>query len=174
MSRSAKECALIAVFVAILIVAQIALSAVPGVEVVTVLIVAYSFSCGNKRSMLAVTVFSFLRQIVFGFYPVVLILYLVYFNLLALTFGFIGRKIKNEKKGLIPVVIIACIGTAVFTMLDNVLTPIWYGYSVKATKMYFIASLSFLIPQLVCTAVSVLVLFLPLLKAFRMVYKTNK
>ena len=71
---TAKECALISVFVSLVIAAQIALSAIPGVEIVTVLFVVYSFSCGVKRGMLSATAFSILRQIVFGFFPTVLIL----------------------------------------------------------------------------------------------------
>ena len=172
--KSAKECAFIAVFVATVIAAQLALSSIPGVEVVTVLFVAYAFAVGCNRSMLSATIFSFLRQIIFGFYPTVLVLYLVYFNLLTLTFGCLGKKIKNEKKYLILIVLITCVGTATFTLLDNVITPLWYGYGAKATRAYFIASLSFMIPQIVCTAVSVTVLFLPLLRVFSTIYKPVK
>ena len=98
---SAKDCAYIAVFVALVIVAQLALSLVPGVEVVTVLFVAFSFAFGVRRSMIAATAFALLRQIAFGFYPLVLILYLVYFNLLALLFGFIGKRAGATPKNLL-------------------------------------------------------------------------
>ena len=167
---NAKECALLAVFVAVVIAAQIALASVPGVEIVTVLFVSYSFVAGWKRGMLAATAFSLLRQILFGFYPTVLILYLVYYNLLTFTFGAIGKRVKNAVKFLPLIVTVACIGTVVFTMIDNVLTPLWYGYGERATRAYFISSLSFMIPQLICTAVSVTVLFLPLKVAFEEIY----
>jgi len=64
-----KECAYLAVFVALVIAAQFCLSAVAGVEVVTVLFASYAFTFGKGRGMLAATAFSFLRMLVFGFFP---------------------------------------------------------------------------------------------------------
>jgi thiamine transporter ThiT len=165
--HTAKECALLAVFVAVVIAGQTVLSAIPGVEIVTVLFVSYSFSAGWKKGMLAATAFSLLRQIIFGFYPTVFILYIVYYNLLTLSFGLLGKRIKKPIKALPLIVIIACLGTVLFSMIDNVLTPIWYGYSARATRAYLFASLPFMIPQVICTAVSVACLFLPLWKIFK-------
>ena len=169
--RTAKECALLAVFVAVLTAAQLVLSVIPGVKIVTVLFVSYSFAVGWKKGMLAATAFSLLRQIVFGFFPTVLILYLVYYNLLTFSFGMFGRKIKKPKKYLLLIVILACLGTVFFTMFDNILTPLWYGYSKRAAEAYFFSSLPFMFPQVICTAISVTTLFLPLWKSFRMFYK---
>ena len=80
---SAKDCAYIAVFAALTIAAQLALSVLPGVEAVTVLFISFSFVFGIKRGVIAATAFTLLRQFVFGVFPVVLVLYLIYFNLLA-------------------------------------------------------------------------------------------
>ena len=165
--RTAKECAFLAVFVAVLIAAQTVLSALPGVEIVTVLFVSYSFSAGIKKGMLAVSAFSLLRQIVFGFFPTILILYLIYYNVLTLTFGFMAKKIKNPIKSLPFIVITACLGTVLFSVIDNALTPLWYGYSTQATRAYIFASLPFMIPQVICTAISVSCLFVPLWKVFK-------
>ncbi len=164
--RTAKDCAFLAVFVALLIASQTALAVLPGVEVVTVLFVSFSFVFGVKKGMLSATAFSFLRQLVFGFFPKVLILYLIYFNLLTLVFALMGQNSKIKGAGLWLIVFIACLGTVFFTLFDNILTPIWYGYSAQATKLYFYASLPVVIPQVVCTAVSVGVLFVPLTKVF--------
>ena len=164
--RTAKECAMLAVFVVVVITAQMVLSFVPGVEIVTVLFVAYSFASGWKRGMFTATAFSLLRQIIFGFFPTVLILYLVYYNLLTFCFGLLGRKIKEPVKYLPLIVILACFGTVFFTMFDNILTPLWYGYNKRATELYFFSSLPFMIPQVICTAISVASLFLPLHKTF--------
>ena len=169
--RTAKECALLAVFVAVVIAAQMVLSFIPGVEIVTVLFVSYSFVAGWKRGMFTATAFSLLRQIIFGFFPTVLILYLVYYNLLTFCFGLLGKKIKKTIKYLPLIVVFACLGTAFFTMFDNILNPLWYGYSKRATKLYFFSSLPFMIPQIICTAISVSCMFLPLCKVFKMVYK---
>ena len=168
-AHTAKECALLAVFVAVVITAQTALSAVPGVEIVTVLFVAYSFSLGWKKGMLSATAFSLLRQIIFGFFPSVLILYLVYYNLLTLTFGILGKKIKSPITALPFLVGLACVGTVLFTLIDDILTPLWYAYSARATRAYILASLSFMIPHVICTAVSVSVLFLPIWRVFKRV-----
>lgn len=169
--HSAKECALLAVFVAVVIAAQVALSALPGVEIVTVLFVSYSFSAGWKRGTLSATAFSLLRQSIFGFFPTVLILYLVYYNLLTLSFGLLGERIKKPIKALPLIVMIACLGTALFTVIDNIITPLWYGYGTQATRAYLFASLPFMLSQVICTAISVTGLFLPLWKAFKTFYK---
>ncbi len=164
--QSAKECAYIAVFVAILIAVQVALSFVPGVELVTVFFVTYSFVMGIKRGVISAFAFALLRQLVFGFAPTVLILYLIYFPLLTFIFGVLGSKIKKPLKLLPLIVLVACACTVAFTMLDNVITPIWYGYGQKSAKLYFMASIPFMIPQVICTLISVSVLFFPLYKAF--------
>lgn len=164
--RSAKECAYVAVFVALVVAAQFALSFVPGVEIVTLLFVTYSFVFGVKRGVVAAVVFSVLRQVVFGFYPTVLITYLIYYPLLALSFGALGHVIKSPLKFLALIVLIACVLSVCFIMLDNLITPLWYGLDKDATKLYFSSSLPLIAPTLICTAGSLTLLFLPLLKVF--------
>ena len=162
-----KDCAYIAVFVALTIAAQFCLSFVPGVEVVTVLFVSFSFAFGCRRGMIAATTFSLLRQLMFGFFPTVLVLYLIYYNLLALLFGFLGRWSKLTPFKLFLLTATACVCTVCFTMLDNIITPLWYGYSGRVFKLYFYASFSIMIPQVICTAISVGVLMFPLVKIFQ-------
>lgn len=170
-ARSGKECAYLAAFVALVIAAQIVFSFVPGVEIVTVLFVAYSLVMGARRGMIAATAFSLLRGLVFGFFPTVLLLYLLYFNLLALCFGLVGQKWRAGVKTLPWIALLACVCTATFTLIDNVITPLWYGYSAKAIGAYWLASLPFMISQVVCTAVSIVLLLLPLAKVFSLVKK---
>lgn len=165
--RSAKEIAYSALFVALLIGGQYAFATIPGVEVVTLLFVSYSFSMGKERGMVAATAFSFLRQLVFGASVKTLILYLVYFNFLTLIFGILGEK--SNKRGEVKlwlVTLVACACTAFFTLFDNVLTPLYYGFTAKAAKAYFISSLPFMFPQILCTGLTVGYLFLPLRKVF--------
>ena len=161
-----RECAYAAIFVALTIAAQLALSAIPGVEIVTLLFVAYAFTLGTARGMICATAFSLIRQLIFGFYPTVLILYLVYYNLLCIVFGFLGKYIKEPVKFLWVIVVIACICTILFTMMDCVITPLWYGYTKRATEIYFKAALGFMIPQVICTAITITLLFLPFRKVF--------
>ena len=169
--RSGKECAYLAVFVALVIAAQFVLSAVPGVEVVTVLFVSYTFIFGVRRGLIAATAFSLLRQLVFGFIPTVLILYLVYFNGLAALFGWLGKVVKKPLRALWWLILVACACTICFSLLDGIITPIWYRFSKRATQAYFMAALPFAIPQIICTAISVGVLFFPLQTAFKQIKK---
>ena len=158
----ARDCAYIALFVALMLASQMVLASLPGVEIVTVLVIVFSFVFGVKRGVFAVTAFSVLRQIVFGVFFEVLVLYLLYFNLLACLFGWMGKHMPLTGKTLGWMTLISCLCTAAFTMLDNLLTPLWYGYSQKATIAYFYASFSFMIPHMVCVSVSVVILFMPL------------
>lgn len=160
--RSAKELTRAAIFVALVLSVQVALSSVPGVELVTLLFVAYSYVFGAKRGTFAATAFTLVRQIVFGIWIKVLVLYLVYFNFLCVVFGILGKR----RAKLWLVVPIACVCTALFTVFDDILTPLYYGYTMKAAKTYFLASLPFAIPQIVCTFFSVGLLFSPLTKIF--------
>ncbi len=162
--NSAKECAYIAVFVAVLIATQLVFSALPGVELVTVLFLSYSFVFGVKRGMAAATVFSLLRCLVFGFFPTVLILYLLYYNLFTLLFGWLGKRIKATYKTLPVILLLACVCTACFSLLDCLITPLWYGYTAPAAKSYLLLSLPFMLTQTAFAAVSVGVLFIPLQK----------
>ncbi len=157
--RTSKECAYLAVFVALVIGSQLCFSFLPGVEIVTVLFVTYAFTFGAKRGMLAATVFTLLRQLLFGFYPTVLITYSLYYNGLALLFGFFGSRVKRPAASLWWLTLVACLCTFSFSLLDSVITPLWYGFAWRA---YFLSSLSFVLPQIVCTAITVGVLFLPL------------
>lgn len=169
----AKECAFVAVFVALVIAVQLVLSFIPGAELVTVLFVSYAFVFGKGRGMVASTAFSLLRQLVFGFYPVVLILYLVYFNALSLFFGFFGAKIKNaiRTKTLVLIVVCACIGTVCFSVLDALFNVLWFGYTRDTARMYILATIPVMGIQTACTAVTVSVLFLPLVKSLKTVKK---
>lgn len=167
--KASKECAYVAVFAALLIAAQLCLAFLPGVEIVTVLFIAYSFTFGVRRGVLSAVAFSILRQLVFGFFPIVLMLYLIYYPLLALLFGFLGGRVKKPTHSLWWMTVLACLCTVCFTMLDNVLTVLWYSSTKEAAKAYFISSLSVLMPHVLCTALTVTLLFLPLERVFRLV-----
>lgn len=164
--QSAKECAYIAVFVSLVIAFQFFLSFLPGVEVVTLLFACYAYAMGVRRGVICATLFSLLRQFVFGIFPTVLILYLVFYNLLCVVFALLGKSKLSGWKILLAATLLACFMTAVFTMLDNVITPLWFGYSTQAARMYFMASLPFMGVQVLCNAIVFILLFLPISKAF--------
>ena len=172
-TRSTKECAFLAVFVALLIAVQFALSAIAGIELVSVLFISYVFAMGITRGLFVAVAFSLLRTLLFGFFPSVVILYRVYYVVVAVALGLLGKCLKKKNTAIktVSVTLTSCMATAGFTLLDDIITPWFYGYTVEATKAYFLASLPVIIPHVICVAISVGVLFIPLYTAFQWLLK---
>ena len=167
---TAKKIILPGVFTALLLGAQLVLSGVSGVELVTVLLLTFAYKYGSKQGLLVATAFSLLRCFLFGFFPNVVILYLVYYNLFAFVFGVIGRLLKREYalKKHILLIVMALVLTALFTLLDDVITPLTYAFTWNATKAYFLASLYTMSLQMLCAGLTVAVLFPPLLRILQL------
>lgn len=227
--RDIAVCAMMAAF---LIAVQYVLGYVPGVELVTVLLLTFSYCFGAAMGMTAATAFSLLRCLLWGFEPKVIVLYLVYFNLFAFAFGMLGRRAgKPVAAWIVPVIIAAmagfcayfavagvkvsvlyqenlrvmlwvlfsvfsalfvfyiallfvrtkrggtgreiatvtataCLFTVCFTLFDDVLTPLWYAFTPEAAIAYFYTGFLAMIPQTICTAFSVFLLFYPLTRLF--------
>lgn len=159
----------IAICVAMLIGVQLALSAVSGIELVTAMLLCMCFCYGIRTGMTIATVFSLLRCFIFGFQVNVIVLYLVYYNLFALFFGWLGTRFTEKITFVKNVILVASAMafTVCFTMLDNVITPLIYGFHANAAKVYFLQSLTALIPQTICTLVTVSVLFMPLTRVIK-------
>ena len=230
------EIAYIAVMCALLIGGQYVFSFVAGVEIVTLLLMCFSFVFGARCGTVCAVAFSLLRCAVFGFYPTAVILYLVYYPLLSAAAAGLGRLeneyksprapfiaavnillltlaaacvlcfaldlikvsrvykvtvnvllwllfsicaalcaafdfayISGKKKGGNPEILktvtaagVAAVCTVMFTLLDDIITPLFWGYSERTALAYFYASFTAMLPQTVCAAVSVATLFLPL------------
>ncbi|MCI8344313.1 MAG: hypothetical protein HFE25_07730 [Clostridia bacterium] len=167
--RTAKEIAFISVFTALLIGGQFVLSGISGIEIVTVLLLSFSYYFGIRRGLLVANAFSLLRCFIFGFFVNVIILYLVYYNLFVVVFGILGAKFKKElnMKLLVLIVIIASLLTVIFTVLDDIITPLYYGFSIDTMKTYAIASLAAVVPQVICTVLTVILLLPILIRIFR-------
>ena len=165
--RSTLECAYIAVFLAVVFAVQFALSSIAGVELVTVLFVSYAYVFGVRRSIIAATMFSTLRMILFGFYPSVLILYLLYYSFLCTMLALLGKRHARLWK----VVLVATVCASLFTLLDDIITPLYYGFSTLVANTYFYASLPVMGINCACVAVSVGALFVPLVKVFSIAKK---
>ena len=159
----------IAMAVALLIAVQMALTAINGVELVTVILLCFCFCYGIRTGLAIATTFSLLRCFFFGFQINIIVLYLVYYNLFALFFGWLGKRLAGNiawiRLGII--VVAAVLFTVLFTMLDNVITPLIFGFGGNAAKVYVLQSLTALIPQAICTAVTVSLLFYPLTRVIR-------
>ncbi|MCM1546008.1 MAG: hypothetical protein NC033_03120 [Clostridiales bacterium] len=169
--KAAKEIALVGVFTALLIGGQFVLSGISGIEIVTVLLLSFSYCFGIRRGLFAANAFSILRCFIFGFFPTVIILYLVYYNLFVVVFGLLGIKFKRELSILKLVVLVssAVLMTALFTALDDIITPLYYGFSYGAAKAYVVMSLTAMLPQIVCAAVTVSLIFPVLHRCFQYV-----
>lgn len=161
----------VAMCVALLIAGQLALSSVTGIEIVTVMLLCFCYCYGIRHGIAIATTFSLLRCFVFGFQVNVIALYLIYYNLFAIFFGWLGAHLtgKNALLKTVVVVVSAVIFTALFTLLDDVITPLIYGFSENAAKVYFYQSLAAVIPQTVCAAVTVTLLFHPLTRVIKKV-----
>ena len=164
--KQIKIIVLVAMCAAMLIGAQLALSAISGVEIVTLLLLCFCFSYGVKVGVATATVFSLLRCFIFGFQINVIIVYLIYYNLFAIFFGWLGKRSPDKISLLRTVIVVvsAMLFTVCFTLIDDVITPLIFGYSANAAKVYFLASLYALIPQTLCTLITVSLLFDPLTK----------
>ena len=169
--KTAKHLALIGEFLALLIAGQYLLSGIAGVEIVTVLFACFCFYFGVVNGLITATLYSLLRCFIFGFFPNVIVLYLVYFNIFAIVFGLIGRLFdkKTSLIKLIIIVVVACIMTCLFTLLDNIITPLMLSMSERAWQAYVYGSFVVVVSQVISTAISVSVLFVPLTKAFSLI-----
>ena len=161
----------VAMCVALLIAGQLALSSVSGIEIVTVMLLCFCYCYGVRHGIAIATTFSLLRCCVFGFQVNVIVLYLVYYNLFAIFFGWLGARFTGKNALLKTVIVVASavVFTAMFTLLDDVITPLIYGFNENATRVYFYQSLTAMIPQTVCAAVTVSLLFHPLTKVVQKV-----
>ncbi len=166
--KATKDLTIIGLYTALLIGGQFVLFAVSGVEIVTLLFTAFAFYFGVLRGMALATTFSLLRCFVFGFFPNVLILYLVYYNLFAFTVGWLGNALKHKLhlKTLFIVVSVVALLTICFTMIDNVITPLFYRYNIESAKAYWTLSLTAVIPQTVCAVISVSLTLIPITRFF--------
>ena len=169
--NKAKFIARVAMCVALLIASQLTLSSVTGVEIVTVMMLCFCYCYGIRHGIAVATTFSLLRCFIFGFQVNVIVLYLVYYNLFALFFGWLGVRFTGKNTLLKTVVVVASavVFTALFTLLDNVITPLIFQFHANAARVYFLSSLYAVIPQTVCTAVTVSVCFHPLTRVIKKV-----
>lgn len=169
--RTAKDVALIGIMVAVLIAGQLVLSMIAGVEIVTVLFLSYCVAFGVRRGMIVGTMFSLMRCLLFGFIPNVVLVYMIYYNGFAVLFGFAGKWPRHAPL-LIKIVLLtvfATIVTACFTLLDDFISPLILGLSARGTRVYFYSSLPVMIGQMICSAVTVSLLWYPLSKVFALV-----
>lgn len=57
---------------------------------------------------------------------------------------------------------VGAVCTILFTLLDDIITPLFFGYDKLTALAYFYSSFTAMLPQTVCTIVTFSTLFLPL------------
>ena len=171
MKGFAKEIPVHAMMVALLVVSQLALSAVPGVEVVTVLLAAYSAAWGPVRGVCVAVCFSLLRCLLFGFVPNVVVLYFIYFPLFAVALGLTGKF--HGKKSWIPI-LVGTVMTPLLTLTDNVVTPLMTGLRGLRWRLYAYHSLPVVGTQTLCALITLIALYVPLKQVFLTIAKRVK
>ena len=171
--NTAKKIAICGAFCALLVAIQYALSAVKGIELVTVFFFTFSFCFGGICGCAVAISYTLLRSFLFGFFPNITILYLVYYPLFALASGLLGKLTAKSlpKKRLIFSLITVCLFTILFTALDCVITPIFFEYTREAWVAYIIQATPVCLIQSVCAIITTALLFFPLTKTF---FKINR
>lgn len=79
---------------------------------------------------------------------------------------FILIAVKKSKE-LAEITVIAATCAILFTLLDDIISPIILGYGNETAIIYFYTSFLAMIPQTICVTISVLLLFYPLKKCFQ-------
>jgi len=134
MKRGTIHLALVAVLAATLTAGKLALAIVPNLEIVTLLIMVYSVVFGWRVGLPAVLIFCTLEIYIWGFFPVYVLLYYIYWPLLVvLAWGFL-RRADNIKAA-----IFACVVTLLFGFLSGLL-EVLFLYSFEAVdfgKVYW-------------------------------------
>ena len=98
-------------------------------------------------------------------------LLLIYYPLFAACFGGLGNALRRraDLKTQLLLTALAVLFTALFTLLDDAVTPLFYGYTKEAALAYFLASLPTMAMQCVCALLTVFLLFRPLMAVLRRV-----
>ena len=159
----------VAMCAALLIAGQVALSGVAGVEIVTVTLLCFCYCYGIRQGIAIATTFSLLRCFVQGFYLDIIVLYLIYYNLFALFFGWLGARFDRKTTLLKTVIVVVCavVFTALFTLIDDTIKVVIYKMSLNAAKIYVLQSLPVMATQMTCAAATVSLCFVPLTKVIK-------
>ena len=171
--KTAKKIAICGAFCALLIAIQYPLGAIKGIELVTVFFYAFCFVFGGACGVLVAVCYTLLRCFLHGFFPTVIILYLIYYPIFSLVGSAVGKTLKNSSpvRQIIFSVITTVLLTLFFHVADNIVTPLFFSYDKKTWIAYILQSVPVCITQCVCAGVSTALLFQPLKKAFLYVNK---
>ena len=155
---SAKAVSLVGIMAATVECGKLALSALPNVEVVTLLLAVYGYTFGYL-GVAAAFVFVLIEPLIYGFGPWV-VSYFIYWPLVAFVFCVLGRK-KIRSRIITTAVAVGL--TILFGMLSSVIdVALYLGVNVHFFSnlgLYYIRGIVFYGVQIACNAVLFPLLF---------------
>ena len=164
--------AITAMFSALLVGGKYALSAIPNVEVVTIIVALCAYVWGLKVALPAVFVFICLDTAFYGINTWV-ISYIIHWNLLAVAFWDISKIKLNNVMQVVTATILAVVATALFGVLTSAVDTCvgfvqgggfffdFANFGNRFVAMY-LAGVSFYITQILCNLALFVIAFLPL------------
>lgn len=165
LKKSAKYVCYVAIMAATLTVGKLALSFIPNVEVVTLLIICYSSTFGRKYAIPATLIFCTVEIAIYGFGTWVL-LYYIHWNMLSVISSF---ALKKRKLWIATLIAVLC--TAFFGVLSTGIDVIFAGaYGVPKSELgklysaYYVRGIWFYVVHVVSNLLIVTALYLPLTK----------
>ncbi len=151
-----KDIALIGILSATITSGKFALSFVPNVEIVTLLLMVYTIVFGIKVSLLCAFIFSTIEIFIYGFHTWLLGYYLIW-PILILISAIMNTKIKTEYGYAVLAGIFGFTFGLFFAVIESLFYGIPYGIS------YWIRGIPFDIVHGVSNFIIVLFLFKPLI-----------
>lgn len=160
---SALQVAYVAVCAATVTAGKMALSAIPNVEVVSLLLAAYGYTFG-WMGVMSSFVFCAVEMLIWGINSWV-ILYFIYWPALTVLFAILSKlKIKNR----LILTLAACVMTVFFgvlsSLIDTGLFTGFYSDFFARFAIIYARGAAFYITQIACNAILFPILFSPLVK----------
>lgn len=156
-----KKIALIAVFSAMLTGAKFALSWIPNVEIVTLLLAVFAYSYGSRYAIPVATVFSITDILIYGFGYWV-ISYLIHWNVLVLMVCVLKYKgVKSEYIYALTVGILTFLFGFLTSFIDVSLSGGFMGFG-ERFFVYYLSGTMFYIIHIACNVILIITLFKPL------------
>lgn len=159
-----KKIVLTAMFAATITGGKFALMALPNIEVVTLLIMLYTYTFGFLMGLGATLIFVVIETFLFSFNTWV-ISYLIHWPLVCILTG-ITKRLIDKNKVIVPA-LIACIITALFGLLTSLVDTLVFTTPDLYLKMFvatYVRGILFFITHIVSNTLVVGLGFLPLSK----------
>lgn len=169
--RTTSYIAKVAVMAALFVALKFALSFIPNVEIVTLLIMVFSSAFGMIYTLPATLVFSSIEVLIYGVHSWV-ILYFVYWPLLAII-----SSILLKRKNVIIAIIVALIMSILFGVLSACSDTILCIGSLSSMQLrdyfiaYYLRGLYFDLIHVVSNVIIVGILYLPLIEVCKKIDK---